>query len=153
TFYQHRFEAEREHDFQYCLDTSSDNFTAQNYPQVLPADHADLPSWTAWMDKSSKVRGDLLKALPTMKNPSGTNTIGRELKGGKVLGDPSFAAITYNYDASYNVTFGRSAPDANGQRAICNAQGSVDGSVYAALDLPPIPGMAPPHMVVVDAAL
>jgi hypothetical protein len=152
-YYQHRFEAEREHDFQYCLDTSNDNFTPQNYPQVLPADHADLAPWVAWMTNSAKVRGDLLKMLPTVKNSNGTSTIGRDFTGGKVLGDPSFAAITYNYGAGYAVTFGRSAPDKNGQRAICNAQGSVNGSAYAAIDLPAVPGGPAPHMVVVDAAL
>ena len=153
-FYQHRFEHDREKDFQYCIDASNDNFTAQNYPSVLPQDHADLPSWEKWMVDSTRIRGDLIKLLPTVRNSDGSQTIGRNFPGGKVIGDKDFAAVTYAYDANYSVTFNRAPPASKGQPAtICSARGSVHGDLSASLDLPPVPGLSPGHVNVIDAVL
>jgi len=127
------FRAAREKDFQTCFDSTGEVFSTSNFPPMNPGDHDDTDHLEAWIASAGNIRGVYLKDLPWSKDGGGQDVVGRNISGGKSLGDPSFFAIDYNYSAGYDAAYTRGGSDG---QTICGVNGHVGGGLYADVQVP-----------------
>jgi hypothetical protein len=147
--YLHRFQSERETDYQKCIDETGDSFTNQ-FPSMSP-DPANAPDstldahtdWLAlekWYAVADRMRQVAVKDLPWLDGV--TDAFGDHKEGGYKLGDPSWFSGGYSYKGDWMMHVGR---DATGR--ICKGDGDMTGALKADISILTMP------VSIVDASL
>jgi len=118
------FQNEREADFKKCVFWTANQFQFAT-PAMSAADTADADGLERWYVTANTAVQEVEKELPFVA-PHGTNQFGNTLAGGHTIGDTSWFAADYGYNATWHAKF-NTDPQGN----LCGTTGDADGALHA----------------------
>ncbi|GAC1577545.1 MAG: hypothetical protein NVS3B20_25570 [Polyangiales bacterium] len=124
-------QTDREREFHRCLVETADNFVDQ-YPSMNATfgffdARTDWDAFESWMDRADAARTEITKDLPWVA----TDTIGTSKLGSDTLGDKSWFAASYDYEASWSVHMDKVLDPTTGTHRICRSQGKATAKLVA----------------------